>query len=313
MAFLSLTRPGLTPAVVSNEAMNLHTALFVTIAWVAILLCPRATAVAARDTITWMESDMPPYFINSGPLQRQGYGNVITNLITAQLPDYDHRFLVTNVVRHFNRMKQGEKVCVIGLYKTPEREAFIEFSIPSMLTMPAVLAVRKERMAEFIADPSLNLTKLLQNRQAAIGYSKDRSYGVDLDQILKNPAFREQFVGHAGQAIPANFVKMLMLNRLDGILGMPDETMYLADTMGIKEQIALLPLAENRGDYSTWFCYVGCAKTDWGRTVIAKVNKVLLDQRPTEPYRAAYERWLDSHCTEFYRKIYEENFLPVTR
>ena len=292
--------------------MNIHTLVLVLVGWMASLLFSPVPVAHARDTITWLETDMPPCSIISGPLQRQGYGNVITGLITAQLPEYEHRFLAANMVRHFNLMKQGEKVCIIGLYKTPERESFIEFSIPSMLTMPAVLAIRKERMAEFKADPSLNLTSLLQNQQVAIGYSKDRSYGADLDRILNTPAFREQFKSHSGQAIPPNFVKMLMLNRLDGILGSPDETMYLAGTMGLKDQIALLPLAENREDYSTWFCYAGCAKTGWGKTVIAKINEALLDQRPTGPYRAAYERWLDSRCMELYRKVYEENFLRGT-
>lgn len=293
--------------------MNIRTLLFTSTAWMVILLSFFVPKAAARDTITWLETNMPPYSIVAGPLQRQGYGNVIADLITAQLPEYDHRHLVTNVVRHFNRLHKGEKVCIVGLYKTPAREPFIEFSIPSMLTMPAVLTVRRERLTDFSDGPSVELTKLLQDKQVVIGYSQDRSYGKILDLILHNPAFQEQFRSYSGQAIPPNFLKMLMLDRLDGILGSPDETRYLADTLGLKDQIALLPLMENREDYSTWLCYVGCPKTDWGRAVIARINTVLLEHRPTERYRAAYERWLDGPCRELYRKVYDETFLQITR
>ena len=293
--------------------MNLPALLFTTIAWIAVLLSSHAAGASARDTITWLETNMPPYSFIAGPLQRQGYGNVIADLIAAGLPEYDHRYLNTNVVRHFNRLQKGEKVCIIGLYKTPEREAFIEFSIPSMLTMPAVLAVRRDRLAEFNADPAVELAKLLQDKQISLGFSQDRSYGKILDLILRDPAWQEQLKSHSGQALPPHFLKMLMRNRLAGILGLPDEIRYLADTMGLKDEIALLPLMETGEDYSTWLCYTGCAKTEWGRAVIAKVNKVLLDLRPTEPYRAAYERWLDSHCRAMYRKVYDETFLQITQ
>ena len=46
--------------------------------------------------------------------------------------------------------------------------------------------------------------------------------------------------------------------------------------------------------------------------MIEKINKILLEQRPTDRYRGAYERWLDANSLERYRTIYQDIFLKTT-
>ena len=43
--------------------------------------------------------------------------------------------------------------------------------------------------------------------------------------------------------------------------------------------------------------------------MIDRVNAVLLVQRPTAGYRAAYERWLDPNAIAQYRTVYEQVFV----
>jgi ABC-type amino acid transport substrate-binding protein len=45
--------------------------------------------------------------------------------------------------------------------------------------------------------------------------------------------------------------------------------------------------------------------------VIDKVNRALLELRPTETYRSAYERWLDPNSIATYRRAYDEVFLKT--
>jgi uncharacterized protein (TIGR02285 family) len=70
-----------------------------------------------------------------------------------------------------------------------------------------------------------------------------------------------------------------------------------------------LSIAENQESLDAWLSYVACSKTTWGKMVIQDVNKVLLEQRPKEQYRAAYERWLDEGSISRYRAAYENYFL----
>jgi len=55
--------------------------------------------------------------------------------------------------------------------------------------------------------------------------------------------------------------------------------------------------------------YVACSKTEWGKRTIETINAVLDEQRPTDRYRAAYERWLDPSSIEGYRQMYRDIFL----
>ncbi|WP_309413082.1 TIGR02285 family protein [Desulfobulbus sp.] len=283
--------------------------LFVVPALGLLLAVLAAKPLLARDSITWMEPNMPPFNIQDGPAKNQGYGNIVTTLLQQHLPEYDHFIMITNVTRHFRKFKDGEKVCGVGLFRTPEREAFMYFSLPSLLVMPPTFIVKKDRKAEFGPTARVSLESLLQNRRIAIGLSRDRSYGAPLDAILAQRRQQAQLVYYNGQQLTDNYLKMLMLDRIDGLLALPDEALYHAEKMGLRDRIVALTVEETQCNYRDWMSAVACPKNAWGKEVIDKINAILLAQRPTAPYRAAYERWLDGTALERYRALYRDIFL----
>ncbi len=267
----------------------------------------------AKDAVTWMEAPMPPYFIKEGANLNQGYGDEITRILQTHLPDYTHEQVSTNITRHFYKFKQGEKVCSAGLYRTPEREEFMYFSMPSFLTLPAVIIIKKENLPAFGNRTSVQLGEILRNQQLMIGLSKDRSFGTVLDAILNQYQDQKNIVKTSGPELSLNLFKMLMIDRLDGVIGLPEEELYQAEQMGIRDQLMTVTIEENQQGYEGWLSSVGCTKNEWGKKLIEDINKVLLTQRPTERYRAAYERWLDPSSIENYRKVYADFFLQTTR
>lgn len=268
---------------------------------------------SAKDSITWMEAVFPPFFIQNGPNKDQGYGDLITSIIQEQLTDYDHAEITTNITRHFYKFKQGEKVCSVGLYKTPEREEFMYFSMPSFITLPPVIIIKKTNLGKFNNQSMVSLDAVLDSKSLMIGLAKDRSYGNTLDGIFAKHKGQGNLVEIAGQELSLNLFKMLMLDRLDGLIGLPEEALYQAEQMGIRDQFVTLTLSENQHNYDGWMSAVGCSKTPWGQEIIAKINKILLAQRPTERYRAAYERWLDANSIEQYRRAYQDVFVKTDR
>jgi len=266
----------------------------------------------AKDSVTWMEASMPPYFIKDGANQGKGYGDEITRILQDNLPQYTHEHVTTNIPRHFYKFKQGEMVCSAGLYRTPEREEFMYFSIPSFLTLPAVIIVKKENLAAFDHRTSVSLDQILRNQRLMIGLSKDRSFGTTLDAILNHAKGQKNIVEISGPELSLNLFKMLMLGRLDGVIGLPEEELYQAEQMGIRDQLMTVIIEENQQGYEGWYSSVGCSKNEWGKKIIAEINRVLLAQRPSKPYRSAYERWLDPISAENYRKVYREVFLKTS-
>lgn len=254
---------------------------------------------------------MPPSFIQKGSSENQGYSDVIGNLIREYLTDYEHHRVVTNVVRHFDDFKSGKKVCGIDLYRTKERKAFMYFSIPSMLTLPPVLIVRKDKLGMFGTDPAVSLETILADEDFRLGFSSDRSYGQGLDAILKQHLKRKNMVVFSGQELRQNYVKMLLLDRLDGLIALACEAKYHAEQMGILDQVTTVTLLESQQNFDAWMSAVACPKNEWGREVIDKINTVLIQIRPSAPYRQAYERWLGENSLRQYRSIYNDVFLAT--
>ena len=283
--------------------------------WVAALVLmalSNPSPTSAKESVTWMEAVFPPFLIQSGPNQEQGYGDAITDILQEHLTEYDHDEITTNITRHFYKFKQGEKVCSVGLYKTPERDEFMYFSIPSFITLPPVIIIKKSHLDKFNNQSTVSLAAVLDSNSLMIGFAKDRSYGNTLDGILAHHKGQANMVEIAGQELSLNLFKMLILDRLDGLIGLPEEALYQAEQMGIRDQFITLALTENMHNYDGWMSAVGCSKNAWGQKIINDINKVLLEQRPTTRYRAAYERWLDANSIEQYRKAYQDVFLHTT-
>jgi len=267
----------------------------------------------AKETVTWMEAAMPPFFIQSGGQQDQGYGDIITDIIQQGLVDYEHDTITTNITRHFYKFKQGEKVCSVGLYRTPEREEFMYFSMPSFLTLPPVLIIKKDGLSRFGNRTSVQLAEILNDKKLMVGMSKDRSYGTTTDDILKKHKGSGNIIESTGQELSLNLFKMLLKGRLDGIVGLPEEALYQAEQLGIRDQLMTLAIEENQNGYEGWLSSVGCSKNAWGKAIIDKINEILRKQRPIERYRTAYERWLDTNSIEHYRRVYKDVFLETTQ
>ncbi len=276
--------------------------------WVALILCPMLGM--AEDSITWMEADFVPGYIHEGPLKGQGYEDVITQIFQKNLRGYTHQTMIGNMARMTHEFKQGKQVCNVSLFKTPEREAFMYFSIPSTFTLPNGLIAKKDKLSLFGNAKTILLEDVLKSK-VKLGISKDRSYGKNIDAILEKYKNSSNIVVHSGKDVFESLFQMLIRDRVDCMLGLPEEVMYVAEQKGEKDRIASLTLKENENTYDSWLGYVACSKTDWGKQVIAKINQILRTERPTPEYRSAYERWLDEHARESYRKLYDDIFLKI--
>lgn len=275
-------------------------------------ICLMPNGLRAQEALAWMEAVAPPFFIHEGELKGQGYEDLITEILKKSLPQYTHSHIQANITRHYQQWKQGEKACSVGMYKTPERLLFTYYSIPSVFTLPPVLIIHKDRFQAFGGEKTVSLAKILQASNLVIGRSKNRSYGIEFDTALKTFSNDRNTFAYEGPELSLNLFKMLQAGRIDALPGLPEEAMYLAETMGIREQIMTLAVEENQVNPEAWLSYVACSKNEWGKTAIANINAVLRQQRPSEQYRAAYERWLDPSSIEAYRKLYAEVFLKIS-
>lgn len=265
----------------------------------------------AKETITWLEATFPPFIIHEGTYIGQGYGDTVTDILTENLQQYEHERIKANISRHYKMFKSGENVCTVGLYKTPERKKFVYFSVPSFFTLPNVIVINKAKFQEFGGRNQLSLAEILKSKDIVIGRSKNRSYGPVIDSLLDKHGNEANVFEYEGNELSLNFFEMLKRDRLDGIIGLPEEVIYQAENLGIRDQIMTLGIVENQDNLDAWLSYVACSKTPWGKKVIEDIDQVLIEERSKQNYRAAYERWLDEGSIRTYRNAYDRYFIQV--
>src|SRR5271154_3573735 len=82
----------------------------------------------AADIISWTTPDSPPRFINDGTFANQGYGDRQLHHLFNWLLGWDHHILQVDVATVWHEMALHDGICMIGVLRTPEREALYRFS-----------------------------------------------------------------------------------------------------------------------------------------------------------------------------------------
>lgn len=264
-----------------------------------------ATAPSARagELVTWMHADFPPLRIVDGPFAGQGPSDMIHDLMRREMPDLEHRVLTANLSRTLNSMRRGEKALAVGIIPGPDRDGIMRYSMPCVMVPPACLVVRADDPANGAGRGRISLREFVAAR--TIGVAADRSYGREVDEVLRTASDPARVVVSSGPRLFDNLMEMLLLGRVDGVLAYPFEAVYVARMKGKADRIALAPLRE------AMLPVVGCIaapRTPWGERMIERVDEVLLRRRADHEYRAAFERWLTQEGVEGYRAMYE-NFL----
>ena len=274
---------------------------FRSFALIVLLFLASCTLAAAgsQDRVTWMHADFAPLRIIDGPYAGQGPSDMLHGLMRREMPGLDHSVLTANMSRTLNWMKNGENVLAVGLIPSPERVASMQFSVPCVMVPPACLVVRAGDRERFGGD-RLSLREFVPARR--LGVAAARSYGPEVDAVLRDAAGSPRIVVHSGSDLLGSLMEMLLLDRVDGVLAFPFEAVYVARMNGKEDRIALVPLKEALVPV---YGRVAAPRTSWGTAMLARVDEILLRHRGEPEYRAAFERWLRPEDVEGYRAMYE--------
>ncbi len=259
---------------------------------------------SSNQTITWYRADFPPVTIVEGPNAGLGFFDRVTDLLSDQLPDYDHRHQVANFKRIIIELKNKKNVCCPSLYKTRERDTFISFSIPAMVVLPNVLITQKslkDKLGPYLdRNKRVGLTGLLENKNIRLGISNGRKYSGGIDEVLSQFQGAENISIRSGEDVFKGLLDMLFLGRIDCIIGYPIEASYFLKGKPEFNKLQIYFIAENKIDFTIG--HVGCPKTEWGEKIIERVNQVLIEHRQTPEYLDFYEHWLNDDTVPFYKK-----------
>ncbi len=257
-----------------------------------------------------MRDDLPPAFIHGGPDRNNGIVDGVVAMVTSGLKEWTHRLQEANMIRILHAMKTGERACYAGFLKTREREKFIAFSLPHLLTVSNRIIVHGEMVSERLPDDgrAVSLAGLLADPRLRIGVTRGRSYGETIDALLAGG--RADIIRRAGDNSLKGLLRMLALNRLDLTIGFPWEMPYIARAAGLEDRFRTIPIFETRDE--TWYeTHIGCPKNDWGERMIHRIDEILRRIRPTEAFFHHQSKWFPREMENELRAAFKTRILNV--
>lgn len=272
---------------------------------ICIALCSPSYAQEQNQslTITWQIYDAPPNFILSGPQKGQGFIQQLLVMVTDNMPQYEHKVEVSSQNRALDKLRAGENVCHPALMINPDRKQFIYFTIPNLVSPTSRLVLRDE---PGVPD-SIKLEHLLFETKNIVALVKGRSFGKPIDEFINHQDARKNVVRLADEHTDTLF-KLIQAKRVDATIAYPAELNYFR----LEHQDPLSPLKivsiQGLTEYIT--ASMGCAKTEWGKTVVADLNQVIGKLRRSDEYRLKMNSWWKQQgASESFNRFYKNSFL----
>ncbi|MBA4417368.1 MAG: hypothetical protein C0392_05605 [Syntrophus sp. (in: bacteria)] len=264
-------------------------------AFILIFIFNSTMLKADECTIYWLHPDQPPLSIKKGYGAGMGSVDRTEEFFKNHLKDCTHITDGANYERIVMLMKQKEDACCIALYKNPEREKFVEFSIPYRVVLSNALIIlesQKGKFEPFIDNEGHIPLEGLIKKGYRIGVAKGRVYRGIIDEVLNKYKGDPRIIEHtASQNMVGSLIGMMTANRIDATIGYPSEAQYVAKTMDNKTRIISIPIS-GMADYG--LTPVGCSKTEKGKMIIKRLNSIIMKYRMTPEFLDHEGYWLDS-------------------
>lgn len=263
-----------------------------------VLLCGLLPALlwqpaSAKERLFWLVRDLPPFTIFEGPEKGQGVIDQLLPLLIGQMPEYDHSIVRVNRARGIQMLQDPNSfTCDPTLLWTPERAGYVRFSMPALGVLSGGLVLRKDSqalVAPYLDGQQVDLHGLLSKTTLQLGVVAERSYGTQIDAILRQLP-DSALSRHYGNDATANLLQMQQLGRLRLVLGYWHEVRYLVQQQG--GSLADYRFYPVQGVPRYQFLHVGCSDTELGRAAIAHIDQLLPPLRQAL-LPAQYARWLD--------------------
>ncbi|MDF2176832.1 TIGR02285 family protein [Aliiglaciecola sp. CAU 1673] len=262
--------------------------------------------VSAQE-ILWLRPDFPPATFVRGPLKDQGYNDLSRQFIVKRLPHYKHLLVEAGYERIVLFMRE-HNACMVGLYKSPEREVDLVYSVPRMLVLSNGLIVRTrdlEHFSPYMKDDSIDLFALSRDPALIGGAADGRLYKGSIDQVIKQHRSDPNMLMRSGQDVFKGLLKMLDKGRIDYTFGFPVELTFQQHSGELQQSMTYLAV---EGMPPAIPSYVACSRNNWGQEVIQQIDQILLANRSSDEFLGFYQSWLDESSKRYHRKVTLENF-----
>lgn len=253
-----------------------------------------------ENLITWRVTDWAPFYILHGKMKGKGLYDQLLDTFEEALPEYTHRRVNMTTQRVLFEMKLEHNVC----HPSVLADTDAHLSKVNSILLPHKLFVNK-RVAQAYPGHQIQLINLLSDQRFLGGLSRGR-YTATLNQLTSDYGDQLNILD-----VPfyESLIKMLFNHRLEYIIEYPAVMSYHASMHDMAADYSVRNITEI-ADTPFLKVHVACPKNAWGKTIIDRVNKVLLKESEDKKLIQKRLFWYAKGSREELREIYlREYFL----
>ena len=249
----------------------------------AVLFCC-CTVLQAQTQDVHFQSKMSPDWLSTTPATPESLELKLIRLILAQSPELIPHFHQVNFTKASELTRTQATSCMASILKNPQREAEFIFSRPLSAIEGLKLYLPKDSKLNTKLRPKLKQWDdkvrlrelLLTEPDFIVGLDQERSYGADLDLLLKEKAVRRSLYFKQSGAQIAQLWPMLQQGQVSAVLEYP---FMLATT-----DASLLQSYEVAEAEPLQLAYFACNKSETGQAIIHKLNEAIKALAGTQVY-----------------------------
>jgi uncharacterized protein (TIGR02285 family) len=282
--------------VVRNLLSRLLLAVFAV--WVSFANAQQDSSIGR---IVWASVDFPPFQIVDGPYQGTGSFDGMRDLLIREMRDVKHDLVQMNFVEREEAFKGGRLLCSPGMFHTPARERYLVFSKPTLVHLDNRLVFTKRNANRFPAGSPVDLEKVFGDRWLVGGLIASRSFAPNIDALIR------RYGGSPNVQLrslkPSQVLDLLLQGKIDYTIMFSHEAAFLERQAGKEGSLSYRQIA---GTPPYILTQVACTRSAWGERVVARVNRLVRQQRNRPEYRQLSERWYAEADKELIRGHYPQ-------
>lgn len=255
--------------------------------------------------LSWHTFEAPPLMITKGDKKGTGIVDGVRKLMQQEINDYTHREKTLPYKRFLLYAKQKLNICTAYLFKTPEREKYLLFSDPAVVFPGYEVILHKDTYEKLGFPDSVSIKELFEKQRFLMATNKIRAYSPKIDPIIAKHE-KQNLVSRSSGSTTLVF-RLLATKRADFMIDFPNRILFWTHELELDaNDYFSIPIRE---DYKNAISYIACPKTDWGASVIDKVNQVLKDNVRTDTYLQILQRWSPEYHKAEIKELHQKYFL----
>lgn len=272
--------------------------------WILLLVAVFGNSFAeAKDSVRWIRISFPPFLVTEGE-KASGLAIDVENVLRENMPEYEHTVTDSNIKRLHAALEEGNPcACADYLIRTPAfEEKYYYSAYPTIITPTHRIVILKKNREKFGEGVRLSLKGLLEKPELKLGITADRSFGKEVDDILKAYAGAKNIYLHYSTTSIEGLIQMLLSGRVDYIIEYPPMVQYLEKKLAVSDELAVYAIEEKAQLWTPG--WVACTKNELGKKVIEKADTILPKYILTERFYQAATQLIDVKLFPDFRDVY---------